>query len=132
MPEGRSPPIGRLRNFAAVFEWTDEPRAADANVVPTYRRVGACWCSIKTRAEMTIGAAQIMEQSGPRGTHTIRTRFRTDLTTRHTLEIGDRRYRIVSVANDDARRFTELEAELYGDAATIGTTPPVLPFGLEA
>ena len=131
MPEGKAPPIGYLRNLAGVFEWTDVPQIGGAGVVPGYVQVAQCWCSIKIKAgETFLGAAQTGEATGPRGTHTIRTRFREYLTTRHMLEIAGKRYRIVSVTNDDARRYTQLEAELYGDAAIIGIGPPI-PRALE-
>jgi head-tail adaptor len=126
MPEGKAPPIGRLRNFAEVFEWRDTPQVGGVNAVPAYLPVGKCWCSLKARGDMFIGAAQIVEQTGARGTHIVRTRFREDLTTRHMLEIAGLRYRVVSVRPDDARRFVELEVELYGDALVIGV-PPTLP-----
>lgn len=125
MPEGKAPPIGRLRNFANIFEWTDIPDVpASSAVFPEYRAAGSCWCSLRVRSgEMWLGAAQIVEQPGPRGTHLIYTRFRPWWTIRHMLEIAGVRYRIVSVSNDDARRFTILEAEQYGDAAVIGRSP---------
>jgi len=126
LPEGKAPPIGRLRNYAAVFEWTDEPIAGNSSVTPTYAPRGHCFCSLKAKGDLWIGAAQIVEQNGSRGTHVIRTRFRDDLTTRHLFEIAGNRYRILGIRPDDARRFIELEAELYGDAQLIGA-PPVLP-----
>jgi hypothetical protein len=131
MPEGKAPPIGRYRNYAEVFEWVDVPQIGGPSVVPGYIPVSQCWCSLKVKqGEMFLGSAQIGEVSGPRGTHIVRTRFRQDLTLRHMLEIAGMRYRVVSVSNDDARRFTQLEVEEYGDANVIGVGPPI-PLAME-
>jgi hypothetical protein len=131
MPEGKASPIGYLRNLAHIYEWVDVPQIGGAGVVPGYIPVAQCWCSLKVKAgEMALLGAQTVEQQGPRGTHTIRTRFREYLTTRHMFEIAGIRYRVVSVSNDDARRFTQLEVEQYGDATIIGIGPPI-PRGLE-
>ena len=121
MPEGRSPPIGRFRNRAHLLVWRDTPIAGDPMVQPGYARVGRLWCSLRVRAgEMTVNGVQREEAPGPRGTHMVQTRFREGLTTQHMLEIAGQRYKVVSVHNDDARRFTQLEAELYGEADMIG------------
>jgi hypothetical protein len=124
MPVGRAPPIGQLRNFADVYEWSDRAMN-DARVTPDYVLRGHCWCALRSKGDQFIGGAQIVEQAGPRGTHVIRTRWREDLTTRHLFEIAGLRYRVVAVRPDDARRFIELEAELYGDAQMIAA-PPVI------
>jgi hypothetical protein len=128
MAEGKAPPIGWYRNLAAVFEWRDMPIDNDASVTPTYVLAARCWCSLKVKAgEMYLNGAQMGEAQGPRGTHTIRTRFRPTLSTRHMFEIAGTRYRVVSVSNDDARRFTQLDVEQYGDAVVIGA-PPQPPY----
>ena len=97
MPEGRAPPIGRLRNFADIFEWQDVPHGSNSSVTPAYTPAGHCWCSLKARGDQMLGAAQVVEQSGTRGTHVIRTRFREDLSTRSMLEINGQRFRVVAV-----------------------------------
>lgn len=126
MPEGKSPPIGRLRNLASVYLWVDIPIPGNANVDPNYMPVGQCWCQLKAKGDANLLGAQIFEANGGRsGTHTIFTRFREGLTIRHMLEIAGKRYRIVSVSEDDARRFIRIEAELWGDASIIGIPPSV-------
>ena len=131
MPEGKAPPIGRLRNAAAVFEWVDVPQISGPSIVPGYIPRGHCWCSLKPRGDQLLLGAQLVEAALPqaRGTHIIRTRFREDLTIRHMFEIkahGTRnRYRVVAVRNDDARRFTECEVEELGDVTVVGTAPPI-------
>ena len=134
--QGKAPPIGQLRNFAAVYEWIDVPQLSGPSVVPAYVPRGRCWCSLKPRGDQLLLGAQIVEAALPttRGTHIIRTRFREDLTIRFMFELkahGTRnRYRVVAVRNDDARRFTECEVEELGDVTVIGTAPPI-PRGLE-
>lgn len=134
MPEGKSPPIGRLRNFAGVFEWIDQPQTGGPSVVPGYAPRGQCWCSLKPFGDQLLLGAQIVEASGIRGTHLIRTRFREDLTVRFMFELkahGTRnRYRVVSVRNDDGHRYTECAVEELGDVTVVGTAPPI-PRGLE-
>jgi hypothetical protein len=130
VPLGKSPPIGRFRNYTQVYEWHDTAHPGAPGVVHNYTPIGTCWCSIKIRSgEMWLGAAQIDAEYGPRGTHIIQTRFREDLSTRHTMVIAGKRYRILGVRNDDARRYTEFDAELYGDADVIGAPPTTAPSG---
>jgi hypothetical protein len=122
---GKAPPIGQLRNFARVYEWQDIPVSGGPSVNPGYAPIGSCWCSLKPRiGEQMLLGAQIDEASGPRGTHIIRTRFRAEWTVRHMLEIARRRYKVVSVNNDDARRFSSLEVEEFGDLTIIAALPP--------
>ena len=136
MPDGKSPPIGRLRNFAGIYEWVDVPQISGPSVVPGYIPRGECWCSLRPRGDQLLLGAQINGSPlpTPRGSHLIRTRYREDLTIRHMFEIrahGVRnRYRVVAVRNDDARRFTECEVEEMGDVTIIGAAPPI-PRGLE-
>lgn len=132
MPEGKSPPIGYLRNFASVYVWSDEPEVGGPSVTPHYVLVNQCWCSLRSKGDVAHGGADIVESNLPSrsGTHVIRTRFRDDLSLRHMFEIAGNRYRVVAVRNDDARRFTELEAELMGDVTVIAPAPPI-PRGLE-
>ncbi len=124
MAEGKAPPIGRLRNYAGVYVWSDHAASLGPQVIPRYAFVNHCWCSLKARAgDMMLLGAQIDEATGPRGTHTIRTRFREDLTIRHMLEIAGRRYKVVGVVNDDARRFTQFDCEELGEVEIIGGPP---------
>lgn len=124
MPEGKAPPIGRLRNYAGVFVWTDVAQSEGPSAIPRYQQIGHCWCSLKVNAgEMMLLGAQIDERAGPRGTHTLRTRFREDLTIRHMFEIAGKRYKVVGVVNDDARRFTQFDVEEFGDATIIAQPP---------
>jgi Phage head-tail joining protein len=129
VPVGKSPPIGRLRNYAAVFVWKDEPMLNDPGATPVYTPAGHIWCSLKERSgDVVWGAAQILEAVGPRGTHTALTRFRADLGSRHMLEVDNIRYRVISASRDDARRYMALELEQYGDKDIIGAPlTPVAP-----
>jgi len=124
MPEGKAPPIGRLRNFAELYDWVDRPQTSGPSAIPTYTLVARLWCSLKARVgDKYLFDAQIDEATGPRGTHTIRCRFRQDLTVRHMLQIAGKKYRIVSINPDDARRFSILEVEAFGDAEIIQRPP---------
>jgi Phage head-tail joining protein len=125
MPEGKAPPIGRFRNFTKVFEWRDVPDPSGPEVYPNYVPVGQCWSALKEKADMALLGAALSESPLPSrsGSHTVRTRFRQDLTVRHMLEIEGKRYRIVSVQNDDARRYTMCEVEEFGDMLIIATDP---------
>jgi hypothetical protein len=127
MPEGKAPAIGRLRNFSHVFEWVDVPQLSGPSLVPGFVPRGDCWCSLKPRGDQLLNGAQLAESPLPtaRGSHLVRTRFRQDLTIRHMFEIGDNRYRVVAVRNDDARRFTECEVEEMGDRNIIQAAPPI-------
>ena len=130
--DGKAPPIGRLRNFAGLYVWIDQPDVGGPMAIPNYRFVAHCWCSLRVNAgEKMLLGAQIDERTGPRGTHLIRTRYREDLTIRHMFEIGIKRFRVVGVRNDDSRRFTELEVEEFGEATIVAPRAPAIPFGLE-
>ena len=44
------------------------------------------------------------------------------------FEIAGQRYRVISVMNDDARRYTQCDVEMWGDATKIGVVPGPIPY----
>ena len=127
MPLPKAPPIGRLRNLATIQLWHDHA-VPEVQSMPLYTDVGQAWCSIEaTSGEMVwSGGVAVTE----RPTHVLTFRYREDLTHEHHIVVNERRFRILRVQPDDARRFVKVDCELYGDAAMVAVMPPLLPVPL--
>jgi Phage head-tail joining protein len=122
MAASRAPAIGRLRNLATLYHWTDEPTRG-GQALPRYRRIGQEWIGIDpARGSVEWSGAAVTEAAS--GTDTFWMRFRDGLDTETVIEARGQRWRVLRVLPDDRRRFLSLSVERYGDQDLIGVEPP--------
>ena len=82
-------------------------------VVRSYSDAAIVWAEV---VPISAQARVLAERAGAVVTHRIRIRARDDITTTHRLRAGARRFRIVSVRDDDpSGRFLRIEAEEWRD-----------------
>jgi len=99
-------------NRRLVLEEPVETADGTGGVTRSHQAVATLWAKVET---VSARAAIVADSAGANVTHRITLRTRPDVTTRHRLTEGARVYRIVSVRDDDTRRFLTVTAELRAD-----------------
>ncbi len=92
-----------------VLEAPVESDDEAGGVVRSYADVATLWAQVMP---VSMRESVIADRALARVSHRVRLRWRDDVTTRHRLRLGARRFRILALREAEAtRRFLIIEAE---------------------